>query len=607
MIKPTLFSSLLCYFCVLSSNFLSAAPSICGVQIKRNRKCYKELRKLRQRCAQTPAICGKLYEVGPEPKLDIAIRRCKSLYRSARKQWVNGLCGSLLYSAPHTFCGRKGIEVAVACIQQARTHSNTSTEPIPLRIQPQSPKPSTKPPKTNPPSSTLNTPPPVLSPTQQNQPEPLRDSADRVSPGSENRIGALGSTDRPITAQVQADSTAPYGGTSTSWLHTLFLLAIFGLLLAQWFWPQNQAPRAHTLHGDSLTDPAPIESLNEVPSLYSTQDQHHQLLFALKHIHETTENMYQLIHSPTQQKAEELTHYYSGLASAFLQKQQPPHATLYQNRILHAKEQLYSLFKRYSDTDEHVFSLQKQCSQKIGQILHQMGFLDVPQKVEQTLKQGFFTFEEYLQRIEQDQAEEMRQGKSPLPYKKICEHFLVRLEAVYQTNMRTLQQDTIMPTSPSLEVQEHLYQDVFVRQLLANALPQMMLEWLQTHPPIAFQECCDLILKWIESQIHLAGFQLPSTQQPPAHAPITTRIQHFLHIELHAPEVTNAFVIHTPSGAFDELTLPPYESHDGLHTLEHAPTPPEEQQRRPKTDQYSAAPPQNIEKETALSNEKATT
>ena len=152
--------------------------AVCGVDLRGNPRCHRELKRLVAGCKEQPVICGRSYQYGPLPNLEEVTQRCDLWHRSHRRKWVTGMCGIPLYSAPRTFCGRKGMEVAISCIRNVR--AKQPEIPMTRRDAPTPTSPLMRTPSPSMPSRSSHPTAPTVAP---------RESASDAAPSTHQEIG----------------------------------------------------------------------------------------------------------------------------------------------------------------------------------------------------------------------------------------------------------------------------------------------------------------------------------------------------------------------------------------------------------------------------------
>ncbi|MCK6511231.1 hypothetical protein L6R29_14815 [Myxococcota bacterium] len=569
--------------------------TVCGVDLRGNPRCHRELKRLVAGCKEQPVICGRSYQYGPLPNLEEVTQRCNLWHRSHRRKWVTGMCGIPLYSAPRTFCGRKGMEVAISCIRNVRAKQPEipmTRHDAPTPTPTLTPTPARAPSQITPsPSSHPNA--PTVAP---------RDSASDAAPSThqdthnaqeatpQNPPSSASTTQRdPRTgslAQISAPSAPASQGTGV-WLWAV-LLQLLTLCLVIFLLQQRPTPESAKQARRSLQDD---EDAWVDGSHQDAKDDHSVAISDLLHevqrrLDHSTEQIEQIVSQQAaapaqvpfaalQREADEMLRYYSGIARVVLQDTAKARPAVFQQRLIEARERLQWIFQGHREHNVRALSLhnfQEETLALIDALLERMGYLDLPLLIQQHLTQGQFSFREYLHRIEVDQAEYIRRAQSPQSFKEVRESFMARIESLYRNNLLSLQKQPIPQHTMPEDEQAELYQQRYVRAFLLKELPRQLRSLARQSSPGRIGALVDMLVQFIEDQVLQSGLSITFPEDAALEESMMGRI-----VRLEKARITEesssasadlSAAMQRMDQAFGALSLQAPPSDSASHTLE---------------------------------------
>lgn len=484
--------------------------AVCGVDLRANPRCHRELKRLIAGCKEQPVICGRSYQYGPLPNLEEVAQRCNLWHRSHRRKWVSGLCGVPLYSAPRTFCGRKGMEVAISCIRNVR--AKQPEIPMTPALRRHVPAPTRTPSDVGHPTEPSANPAIVPSaPASDSTSSPAKNTPTReastpsdTSTQHEPRVGAL--------VQTQPSPSQGTGVWLWAVLLQLLTLCLVIFLLQQRAAPESakQARRRFQEEEDRWEHGDDQESKEDHGLAVSDL-----LLEVQRRLDQSTEQIEQIVSQQAaapaqvpfaalQREADEMLRYYSGIARVVLQDTAKGRPSVIQQRLIEARDRLQWIFQGHREHNVRALSLhnfQEESLALLDALLERMGYLDLPLLIQQHLTQGQFSFREYLHRIEVDQAEYIRRDQHPHSYKDVRESFLARLENLYRNNLLSLQKQHLPQHTMSEDEQTELYQQRYIRTFLLKELPRQLRSLARQSSPGRIGALVDMFLQFIEDQV----------------------------------------------------------------------------------------------------------
>ncbi|MCB9637612.1 MAG: hypothetical protein H6727_01750 [Myxococcales bacterium] len=547
---------------------------VCGVELGSDRRCYRELRRLVKGCQEEPVICGRSYKYGPLPNLEEVSQRCKLWHRNHRRKWVTGLCGIRLYSAPRTFCGRKGMEVAISCIRNVRaTQTGVVVPTFPATTAKITPRQA---PTAPPAPEAART--PVVAPRIR----PILRSVPEPSPSTNTH------EDSPKTGSVaiQPAPVAKSSQGSAFWLWSV-LLQLLTLCLVIFL---LQIRQTNTTSATKARDRFQEEDEWEVEDAPAWQEDKNLAFADIIHevqrrIDQSTEHLEKVIaqqnnqqpqssHALIQREADDLLRYYSGIARVILQENGSLRPTEYQQRMIDARDRLQWIFQGHREHHLRALSLhnfQEEALALIDSLIERTGYIDLPQYIQQSLTQGQFSFREYLHRVETDQAEYIRREQPPQTYKDIREAFLARLENLYRNNLQQLQKQPHPSRPMNEEDQVELYQHRYLRVFLLKDMPRQLRNIARQSSPGRIGALVDMLLQFIEDQVQQAGIHLAFPNEEGLEETMLGRLYKFEKARIveekeDIQEDSNS--LQELDDAFGALSLSAPSSDSASHTLE---------------------------------------
>lgn len=495
----------------------SGTHTVCGVNIGSSTRCYRELRQLEQGCAQQPVICGHALKRRGLAPFSTLKRRCVRMWRRRDKKWVRSLCGVALYSRPKTFCGSKGIEVALACSKQALQKAGIDLAALP-RPRPQ--------PRQADPAPVARPVVGALAPRAAVRPAPSKPTA--PTPAK--------------TAQAKVGSTTVSWGGPVFWLFFLQFLTL-GLVFVLFRGLQERRQRSldptDGLDWDHTTwSPESqwgnFDSRLGVPGQSSLSDEFEDVLDPkMKQWGQRLESKIDTLRKTPlddlEAQGHEIFDYYLHLAEGMVQHVAPNNGTPTQNRLLEVQKKIEWIFSAHREPHGPVAlvaDLRHSLQSTAQELLNEMGYLDVSDVIEQRLRRGTFTFDEFLERKRSDQVKAFI-NKEPLQnFGEVCREYLQRLDMLYQSNLDDIRELLNAPSSLPEEEQQMMYQLRFVEQFLMKDLPQRLEALSRQSSPAHVGALLDRLAQFVEDCLVEEGLELyPRPEEEELESHVHARIR----------------------------------------------------------------------------------
>jgi len=457
--------------------------TVCGIDVSYQYSCWKQLRKLRQACSQNMTICGHNYSKGRLPYYKSAKRLCRRARRRGLRRWRNGLCNLPLYSSIRSYCGKKAISVAAACIRQKRKQSGepqvAAVPPVAPKSQPQAPS---------------------AAPTPQNdggvapKETPKKQAPVSKEPTKQPAVGGL-------TQKAPAS-------TGSNWLYFLNILTL--LLLFYGFFLQNKQRERSSAFIDREQEPewfmpsAKSEwGFSLSPEAPAQDEKSH-----MSNIDILTANMSGQMLSPMdelQLEADALSQYYLRLAKQVARISSQKYLNPKQQQVVDHKNKIQQLFYTYSATNHAELTVAKdQAMATLDSLLQQLGQSNLDEAVEKQMSTGQIDLETFFQNKQEDQAQLYLDGQPLDTFDDVRSQFLKHLEQFCRFNLEAVSKNACKPDAiPALE-QEQIFYGTFVQRFLLSEFP----EALQRIYKVTGEEESQLmeqLIAFIEEQLFIAG------------------------------------------------------------------------------------------------------
>lgn len=496
---------------------VQASRTVCGVDVSRSSRCYRELRRLRKACDETPTICGVSYE-STSPDFAKAKARCARLRRRNRRRWARGLCGVRLFSPPKTYCGLRGVQVAVACIKRKRKDAPAPVSPAVGQVAPKAPAPATPAAKQAP-----------VSPAPRAAAPALRRAA-----APTKKRAALGS----------ARLTTPTRSSGTPFWMILLQLLTFVLVLfllfrrsgsrgsqKEWY----QAPSWDEMPARSWDEPAPAEKgRNQERVLDSIQ----RMEDRVQRWQEQQEEQWSDFSSPLremQAQADSLLDYYTKVAQQVVQSSASgsEDESGYQKRLIDARGRLRWMFQAHRELptqDSPVESLKAASWHRLQHLLEAFGHLGWEAELETHMANGQFSAADFIERKSEDQAMRFCAGEELQTFAALREEFLSCLETLYRANLKGIREACSAARPPlSDEQKEELFVEDYILDFLLDELPSLLQELTRRSHPTSSGALVDQFVCFIEEQLEEAGVELFPVLDDELTETIGARLLYLLH------------------------------------------------------------------------------
>ncbi|MBK07885.1 MAG: hypothetical protein CL920_22120 [Deltaproteobacteria bacterium] len=489
----------------ISPQYAQAGREICGVDLSKSRRCWKELRRLRKACQDNPTIAGQRYTT-QRPNLLQAKRAYSRLRRINRRTWIKSLCGVALYSPPRSFCGAKGVEVAVRCISQ---HISTSPAPPVIRqtqktaaVTKQAPKPRQQ----------------LAAIAKQPAPRApsgiLRERPKHTQPS-------------PKVGQVQTQ------GSSWSFYLQLLTFLLVGFLLYRmrehkssrkpWEQHEEWEQRPLTWEGPAFDQDKDLRDLESFQFVLNDAFEAFEKKWAAHWTPPVRKSMAQL-----QESADQMFEYYCILAKQIVQHSSEVSITHIHKQLLNANEKLSWIFRSHREPNASSFieQFQEDSLSQLTALLDTSGYIDLEQMIQHMMASGRFSLEDYLTSKTEDQARLFFEGEPLQKFEDIQGEFLHHLERLYQSNLRAAKDVINMPTEVSKDEQERLYFENFILVYLMDWMPKQLQQITQQSNPSRVGALVDQLIVFTEQQLEKAQLELFPSIDPNIQESLLGRVLH---------------------------------------------------------------------------------
>lgn len=528
--------------CSVHSGTVEAGRSICGVSV-RGTRCFRELRKLRRACQKTPRICGRTYASTTSPRLGVVRNRCHSLRRLNRARWSRGLCGVRLFSSPKTYCGMKGIEVAVACVRKQKKKETTHTAAV------------VKPPKTRQPLSR-----PPVHPREVSS-QPLAAKTSKYDARQSKHEAVQGGFKRSV-APTKRLTTPSSSSSTTRWL-LFFQLLTMALVVYLLF--RRRSPRTTREWERTSQWDASFDVLENTTRKTPNSDEVERVARSVEKLEDrfqawqgSFEEEMERVSSPLyimQSQADALFNYYIKLAEKVSESAghalQPQGSLDVRQCLLESKDKLRWLFNAHRElpsVDSPIDELKATSWHHVQHVLETLGHISWSSKLHAHMANGHFTAAEYIQRMSADQAQRFSEGQDLRSFIHLGEEFLQCLENVYQSNLHTLKEaceirvDALTP-----EEERDVFYREYVLEFLLESLPAQLQELTHRSSPVHSGALVDQFIQFIESELESAELQLFPILDEEMIDTVHSRLIYLLHAGVKSKD--NSVVLRRPDAS----------------------------------------------------------
>lgn len=480
--------------------------TVCGVDVGYQPRCYRELKRLEQACRETPVICGQSFANGGTPQTETSKQHCLQMFRNQKKQWLESLCGVRLFSQPHTYCGQKGVEVAVACVGKHQAAGAI----VPKRVLPPSGSASAS-------GQTQR----VSSATRGQKSVALVGSLAKTGQSSDSSSSKAATTDAlpPVAVgqvkKVQPPTLEPSSSGSSFWLYAVQLLTLGLVLMLLWNRRDRQSVRPWEQRSRwSDVDEswsAPVEPDNTAMTRMETMLEQIELRLQ---VWEEQWREAQQEHEPTvalQRMGNAVHSYYCRLAEVIMAHQGRQPVSRVQRRVLESRDKMRWLFQAHREPPplaNAVERLQEELMASLQQILQQMGHIEGQQHIPEVLSQGSFSVNDFLTRKAADQAQRFLQNESLQSFSNIRTEYLQCVEQLYRSNLNMLLQPQEQEQTVAVLEQQQIFMASYILGYLLQELPRQMGLYSRQSKRDRSGALVDQLLQFIEEELHAAGLEL---------------------------------------------------------------------------------------------------
>lgn len=471
--------------------------TVCGVDVSYQLRCYKELRKLEKACGETPVICGRTYKGDKTPSFKKSKQHCAYMHRKQRRRWREGLCGVRLFSRPKTYCGIKGVEVAVACVKQAQEKNQPAAGAVPVRPAPERSAPTTP--------AARKSPAPEASPASVQKPAA---PAASVAPVAKKQA-AVGQVQT-----VQPPTLESSNSGSSFWLYALQLLTLGLVFLLFWRRKERSSrPWEQRSRWSDVEEDWGLATETENSQMTRLEVSLEQIELRLQ-VWEEQWRDGQREHDPIvalQRWGESLRHYYAKLGESVAESRGRQTVSRVQRRLLEARDKMRWLFQAHREPpplSHMVEKLQQELFETTDAVLASMGYKDGQEHIPQLLSQGEFSVDEFLNRKAEDQAQRFLTNDSLESFSSIRNEYLQCLEQLYRSNLQALLEDQESSESMAVMEQQQIYTEKYVLGFLLNDLPKMMEEYTRQSKRERCGPLVDQLLQFIAEELTSTGLEL---------------------------------------------------------------------------------------------------
>lgn len=505
-----------------------SANTVCGVDVSYQSRCYRELKHLEQGCRKEPVICGQSFQSGKTPQLEAAKQRCLQLYRSQRRQWLESLCGVRLFSKPHTYCGVKGVEVAVACVQKALAAgqispaSRTGSLAKPVSTVPTLARRSGEPSRKTSSASAVSS----VGVDQRNTTASTSSQPTESSQGS-----AVGQVKKVQPPSLDSSSTG-----SSFWLYALQFVTLGLVLLLLWrrqerssLRPWEQRSRWSEVEENWVS---PSDSENAAVARMETMLEQIELRLQ---VWEEQWREGQREHDPVvalQRMGDSIRGYYIQLAEVILEVQGRQPVSRVQRRLLESRDKMRWIFQAHRELPplaNAVERLQQELMLALQQILQQMGHVEGQQQIPEILSQGTFSVEEFLTRKAQDQAQRFLQNESLQSFSNIRNEYLQCVEQLYRSNLKGLLQPQEQEQTVAVLEQQQIFTNAYILGYLLQELPRQMVQYTRQSNRDRSGALVDQLLQFVDDELKTAGLEVFPVFEPSEFISSSARFLYLAH------------------------------------------------------------------------------
>ncbi len=470
--------------------------TLCGVDVSYQYRCWKELKRLVSACQSTPVICGRSYKNGTMPRSRSALRRCKQMYRSQRRRWREGLCGVRLFSRPHTYCGVRGVQVAIACIKK--------------RNKGMTPKPSVG--EVHSKRTTRG--------SSARQARSVSASGVKRSVSTSSKVASGSVKKKPVVGQVQSSNPSaggPSGQGSSFWIYVLQFLTLGLVLLLLFRRKEAFSSRSWEQRSSRMND---VESQWDMSMVHDNDTDLSRVETSLEQI----ELRLQVWEEQWREKSRSddpiaslqpwavaVHSYYCRIADVLAKGQGPQSLSDVQRRLLEGRDKLRWMFQAHREPLSQasaVEQLQIELLSSTDSLLKQTGYSEGEQKISALLSQGQFSVDEFLARKAEEQAQRFIEDEPLQSFSAIRNEFLQRLEQLYRSNLSELLEGEDQQSLVDNAEQNRIFLNDYILGFLLRDLPSKLEGYSHQSNRERSGALADQMIQFIEEELSHTGLEL---------------------------------------------------------------------------------------------------